>query len=239
MGFRSVSNTTKSQSFHRKDLIGCSLYLTMPSRLISPRNAAGSGASLNSPLLDSSTGRSSQFSSVLYDWEESEILSGTVMPNSPVRLLQTPTYGRTTPTSTEHASNWEENPFGETRRGTGRLFGTRPSPETSSISTNPYWYHITVGSRRSVRIFYNLLLSSDLAMFFGDELVLENLNVPGLREVFSLTLKIREPNFGTDIQVRQLLLSMNFVEVSTLDTYSGGSIVIQSLWRSRDLPQSW
>lgn len=51
------------------------------------------------------------------------------------------------------------------------------------------------------------------------------------------TLKILALNFGTAIKVKKTLLSMNFGEVSTLDTYCGGWIVTLVSWKLKGVPE--
>lgn len=76
-------------------------------------------------------------------------------------------------------------------------------------------------------------------MCFGDVLALENLAGPGQRPGWMLTLKTRDQNSGTDIVVRNTLLSMNFEEVSTWPIYLGGWTDTRSLWRSKDHQPAW
>jgi hypothetical protein len=60
--------------------------------------------------------------------------------------------------------------------------------------------------------------------------------VPGMRQAGKLILKIQEPSFGAPTEVKNMLLSTNFVEESTLPTFSDGVTGTLSLWRSRDIP---
>ncbi len=70
----------------------------------------------------------------------------------------------------------------------------------------------------------------------GDLQVQENREELGPKEECSLMLSALVLSSGMVTRLKRILSSMNFVEASMSHTYYGGSIVTQSVWRSRDLP---
>lgn len=135
--------------------------------------------------------------------------------------------------------SWGESPTDVTMPTTGMLFGNPPSPVEYSKSPPMYEYNITGHYVLSLQTIAHHLLWSDKFSFSVAELALESLAAHGMKQVFLLTLKIREPNSGMVTEINQMLLSMNFEAVSTSPIYSGGSIGTLCLWRSKDHPLHW
>lgn len=67
----------------------------------------------------------------------------------------------------------------------------------------------------------------------GVKLELASRDVLGRRPEWKPMLRILEANFGTGIEVKKRLLSMNFEEVSMSRTYCDGWIVILYQWNSK------
>jgi len=89
-----------------------------------------------------------------------------------------------------------------------------------------------------------------LSTCFGVPRALVKVSEHGKRQVWRLTLKIREPSGGTDIMVMKTLYSMNFEGPLTSRISSGGLTATQSVWSTKEvldlsyvkpygLPQIW
>lgn len=145
-----------------------------------------------------------------------------------------------TPESKERVSNLDQNPFVETTQlngfsgnNTGNLSGITRSPEKLTKSRLAFEYSLIVRSERSAQILRSRLLLSVQSMSIGVQLGLVKVNKPGLRPVWKLILKIREPSFGVDMEIRRMLSLTNLEAVSTFLTYYDGWTVTQSLWSSK------
>jgi hypothetical protein len=91
-------------------------------------------------------------------------------------------------------------------------------------------------------ILHNLKLLNVLFTYSMDPLVRESLDVLGRKPNWGdslYTLRIHALNFGVDIEVRTILLLMNFVEVSTSLTYYAGLIDIPFVWKLKEDPSPW
>lgn len=152
---------------------------------------------------------------------------------------QTPTYGKRKRGSQSPSLSWGEDPIDVTMPPIGTLFGNPPSPVEYSKSPPMYEYNITAHYALSLQTIAHHLLWSDKFSSFVAELALESLAAHGMKQVFLLILKIREPNSGMVTEINEMLLSMNFEAVSTSPIYSGGSIGTLCLWRSKDHPLHW
>lgn len=159
--------------------------------------------------------------------------------NSPDQRPQTPTYGKRKRGSQSPSSSWGEDLTEEIMPPIGMQFGNQLSPVRYSTSQPMYEYNITAHYGLSLQTIAHHLLWSDKFSSSVAELGLENLAAHGMKQVFLLILKIREPNFGMVTEINNMLLSMNFEAVSTSPIYSGGSIGTLCLWRSKDLLHHW
>lgn len=79
----------------------------------------------------------------------------------------------------------------------------------------------------------NQFLLNELALSTGARLVLAKAIVLGRKRVPMLTVKIHAPNFGVATQVKNMLLSMNFVELLTSHTCYVSQTNIRSVWKPR------
>lgn len=201
----------------------------------------GSKVSLNKEEpQDIYTGRSSSPSNEASDSELSD--TPLVMASTPSYHVPSPPksmYGRKTPGSPTLNLNLGASLSSGTPQRTGTPSWTPASVENWMKFPLTFWYVITLPSDESPQIICLLNLWKDSFTYFGDRLVLENLEWPGQKGVLLLTLKIHCQNSGTDTVVRNTLSSMNLGELSTSPMYFDGSIVTQSLWRSKALPSPW
>lgn len=159
--------------------------------------------------------------------------------NFPDRRPQTPTFGKRKRGSQSPSSSWGEDLTEETMPQIGMLYGKQLSPVRYSTSQPMYEYNITAHFGLSLQTIAHQLLLNDRFSSFVAELGLENLAAHGMKQVFLLILKIREPNSGMVTEINEMLLSMNFEAVSTSPIYSGGLIGTLCLWRSKDHPLHW
>lgn len=184
----------------------------------------------------SSTGKFSLSAQDLDDWAGSrKFLATEFMQSCQDPQPPTNTSGSKTQEWMEHSSSLAENLSNVTVNETGNPYWPPQSPEIWRVSTLPWSFVILVPCLESARNILNLLLSNDLFLSSGVAVDLANQDEPGMKPALMLILKIREANSGTAIVVKNMLLSMNLEEVSTLPIFYDGVTDIQSLWKSRDL----
>ena len=85
----------------------------------------------------------------------------------------------------------------------------------------------------------NLQQSYEMSLYTGVEQELANPDGLGMRQDSMLIVRIPGQSSGAVTLVRSMLLLMNFVEGLTSHTFSGGSIVTQFVWKSKDLQNLW
>jgi len=148
----------------------------------------------------------------------------------------TPTnmYGRILLQSQERASAWERSLRTEIQQSAGNRLDHRLSLAIWKRSLPTFTYVIISHCGESLLTFYDRYLWFDPALSSGDLPLLESHEQPGTKLVYVLTLKIPVPSGGAATQVRKLLSSMNFVELSTWPTSSGGWTGILSRWRLKE-----
>lgn len=100
-------------------------------------------------------------------------------------------------------------------------------------------FNIIELSELSMQTIKDRLLWSELAGYSGAKLELENRDVLGMKQEWTLILKIQGPNSGMVTEVKSMLSLMNFEEISMYRTCSAGSIDILSVWRSKAPPCLW
>jgi len=161
------------------------------------------------------------------------------MLNSQDPKLPTTTSGKRKPESQEPSLSSESSQSDAMSQQTGTESGSTPSLEMYSPSQPIYEFNITGHSALLLRTLAHQLLWNDKFMSLRGELALENLDALGKKPVFLLILKIPVQNSGMDIEIKSMLSSTNFEEVSISPTYSAGSIGTLCLWRSKDLPPPW
>lgn len=139
----------------------------------------------------------------------------------------------------EQDLNLDRSPSPETRRLNGSPCGPPPSPEIYPRSRRTYELLITGPFEQLVQILHEQLEWKENATSFGERLELENLDVPGTKRVWRLTVKIPGRSSGMVIKWRGMLSLMNFVEESTYPICLDGWTDIRSEWRSKALPNPW
>lgn len=168
------------------------------------------------------TGNCSQLSEEEY---ASGMLNGYVVtdtgsPHGKLHLtlglrLPSPTSGRKKLLSLALDSNSEPSHSSEMIREIGKKCGRRLKRANWERFQPTYVFGIIGLSKPLLATIRSLLQLSELFMFSGDELELEKgtfflilVSEHGKRQVWMLTVKIRDPSGGTDTAVRQLLLSV-------------------------------
>jgi len=201
----------------------------------SPLPVRGSRASLSVETTpDFYTGRSAFRSARRLLFEESENALVPTMRNLQDLELQPTTYGRTTPLSPPRDLNWEANQLIEVAPEIGTRSGSSQSLDSLNQSPRRLEFKVIAHSVQSLLTTLSQLELNESVMSFGVEQVLESRGVLGQRPDSTLILKTLGQNSGVDIEIRRLLSSMNFEEVSILDIYLDGWIVTRSLWKLKD-----
>lgn len=157
------------------------------------------------------------------------------MPNLHDQKRQLRTFGKKKLVSKTLSSNSEKNLSSEQTLKTGSASGSMPNEENSCQSLQTFEFRVTGLCEQSALTTLSQLRWSEVATATGVQLALESHDLLGVKPVWELTLKIRTPNSGVVIAVKNLLYSMNFVVESTSRTFSGGWIVTRAMWKSKDL----
>lgn len=135
-------------------------------------------------------------------------------------------------------SNMARKNCGETIRKTGMKLKSMPRTGDLIVSPAMYMFVILLRSQELQRLIMSRLESKNVYSYCGD--VQELVNHIELGSDFpKLILKTQELNGGQAIEVKKLLLSMNFEEVSILPTYCGGRISIRLVWKLKDPTSPW
>lgn len=92
---------------------------------------------------------------------------------------------------------------------------------------------VTLHCEGLAKTIYDRFLWSALVQFSGVELALESREEPGMKRVWTLTLRIRTPNFGMVTDLIDMLLSMNLEEASQSAICFDGWTDIRSSWKSK------
>lgn len=226
-------------------LVRCSVRLASP-----PLQESSSGSEDNkkdAQLPNDSTGNSSPASHSQSDSQQSNqfVVMDTGSPRGILLLniglmRQLPTSGRKRLLSMVRDSNLGQSPSSETALMTGKLCGFRLR-EAALERFHPTSVYVIIGlSKQLLQTISSLLQLSELLMCSGDELALEKGNVililvsePGMKQVFTLTVKIRDPSGGMDTAIRSMLLSMNFVARSISPIYYDGWTGTRSVWSTK------
>lgn len=136
-------------------------------------------------------------------------------------------------------SNLARKHSNDPARQTGNECGILQSPVTSLLSQPPFEFLIMGLSERLSKTIFNRILKCDVYRFSGARLELGKVAVRGTRRVFQLILRLPLLNSGTGTKVSQMLLSMNFEELSKCPTFCDGWIGTRSLWKSKVLPPAY
>lgn len=141
---------------------------------------------------------------------------------------------KSTPESKVHNLNLESSPTEKMSLLTGMKSEALPLPGDILQFPVTYLFGVTMPSEESARTIYNHLVWSELYMYSGVGLVLESREELGEKQDWTLSLKIRCLSSGMVTMVTNMLSSMNLEGVSLSLISYGGSIAIQSLWKSKD-----
>lgn len=214
---------------------GCSRCRTMLSHRISRPVFGTVPDNLNGEMEGTFTGKSSSLSARRVLWPQSkEFMEPLAMPSSPeVTQLETMSI-KSTPESKVQSSPLETSPVEKGSLLIGMKSDALPLPGDCLQFPVTYLFGVTMPSEESARIIYNRLLWSELYMYSGVGLVLESREELGMKQEWMLSLKIRCLSSGMVTMVTDMLLSMNLEGVSLSLISYGGSIAIQSLWKSKD-----
>jgi len=135
----------------------------------------------------------------------------------------------------EQDSFWDPDLSTGEAQETGRSNGYWQSLGTWNNAIRQYEFCITDPCVQFLVTMQSQLLSYVQQKSIGVQLELGNLDEHGMKQdCWSLTLRIPGPSFGVATEVRQMLLSMNFEEVSTYPISLDGLTDIQSEWNSKD-----
>jgi len=161
-------------------------------------------------------------------------LATNAMPSSLAPRPRSPTYSRMTPLLRALGLSGEQSPSEEMLRPTGSQYGPPPSPEIWQASQRMYALRATGPSSALELIMNQCLLWYECATFTGVPPVQVNLVGRGMKQDWTLTLRIPGPNFGVVIKLKQMLSLMNFEAELTSPICSDGLIDIQYVWKSRE-----
>lgn len=156
------------------------------------------------------------------------------MRNCPDQRLPRATFGKKTRESRDRSSSTEYYPSSVPTPKTGTEFGNTLNEGISCPYLPTYVLTVIGLSEQSALTLRDRCQWSELSMYSSVTLELGSHAKHGKTEEWKLTVKIPTVNSGAAIPASQVLSSMNFVAVSMSHTFSGGSIVIQSMWRSKD-----
>lgn len=138
-------------------------------------------------------------------------------------------------------SNWERRLSGETTHAIGKQFGPQQRQETLQKSLPTCTYVITSPCPELLQTMLDRLRWKGRAVYSGVLQGQANLVEPGKKQVSMLTLKTLVQNGtlfmtigGAVTEIKSMLLSMSFVEVSTSHTYSDGWTDTQYLWKLKE-----
>jgi len=219
-----------------KGSIGCSQFPSLTGPPIYRRESLGSEASWNAAQTQSTfTGKSLWAQARRRLSEESRQSSETpATPNYPDQKPVPLMYGRKTPESPAPSLNLENSPSSETAPQTGTEYGNTLNEEISCPFQQMFVFTVTGLCEQSALTTQNRLVWSGLAMYTSVRLELGSLDALGMNPEWRLIVRIPTVNSGAATLVNHELSLMNFVVESMSHTYSDGSIVIRSMWKSRD-----
>lgn len=151
--------------------------------------------------------------------------------SSPILVPRPSTSGKKLPDNLVPSSSWESSQSEEMSQQTGTQ-STSQQSEASSTTYQPKYEYAIVGiSSSSIRSICSQFLNHVKLWYTGAQLVLENQEGPGMKLEFQLTLKTLCQNSGRDIEIRNMLSSMNLEETLQSPTRYGGSIATVSYWK--------
>lgn len=188
---------------------------------------------------DSSTGNWWLHSRPRSDSEDSRMSSvNNAMPSPPSPTPPTTTYGRRRPGLSELNSNSGLNLCNEATIWIGPPSKMQLSREGWTMFRQTCLCEITTSSSALVKIICDRLLLSESLLCTGVQLGLASQDELGTKQVSRHILKILGLSSGMDIEIKNMLLSMNSVGTSISLMSCDGSTGIQLLWKSRVPPLS-
>lgn len=131
--------------------------------------------------------------------------------------------------------NLDQSPLNESQRSIGSKYGHMLSTVESKKSPPRFVYRATAPYEALVQTMITLLAWNETAEFISVKLVLVSPVVRGMKQDWMLSVKTHGLNSGVDTKVKRMLSLMNFVEVLTYPTSCVGWIVIQSVWKLREV----
>lgn len=168
--------------------------------------------------LDIATSKCSSYSKAQSDLARSEEFSKAI-GNAREALRQMHTSGRRTPESPTLNSKSVLSRSNAIRKPTGTLLGETRKKVVFKPFHQTCSFVVITNSRESAEIMRSVLLWNGPATFSGEEPVLENLDEPGMKQAWRLTLRTRKPSGGTVTKVNNMLLSVimfNYRRVSRI-----------------------
>jgi len=199
-----------------------------------PRIVVGSEDNLKEEKEDTCTGSSWSPTPRKLLFVPAGTRSDPIILNSPEAKQPKTTSGKKTPPLEEQGSTLDPNPFSETQSLNGRKSGLLRKQEIWNKSRHLLEFRVTGLCERSARTLHAHLQWFVNAMSSGVLLGLENQEVHGPKQGWNLILKIRDPNFGVDIEIKRALSLTNLEAVSTSRTCSDGWTATRSLWKSKE-----
>lgn len=229
--------TEEDEQLSQQDI---GLELSQPASLSSPvhsRNALPTVKDRKKPglKLDMNTIKSSSVSKAQSDLARSEEFSQAIGKAREV-LRQMNTCGRRTQESPTANSKSVLSRSNAIVKRTGKQSKLQPKKVVFKPFHQTSMFVVITSSEESARIMQSVLLWNGPATFIGEEPVLENLDEPGMKPAWRLTLKTRKPSGGTVTKVNNMLLSTSFEDLFQFHTYYDGLIGILYEWSAKDLP---
>jgi len=197
-------------------------------------DVSGSKDSSNKETEDSCTGNSwspSPRRNLLEELSMSSESKDTT--SSPIPNERPTTSIKTIPQSWVQDLNLESSQFSEIQKSTGSTSGSSQPWDNLPESRLALEFKVTVRSGLSARTLQGQLLNCVKSMSSGVQLQLERVDAPGKKPEWMLTLKIRNPSFGVDTEIKNMLSLTNLEEILTLHTFSDGWTAIRSWWKSK------
>lgn len=213
--------------------------LTTPSSPTFHLNVLGSEDSLSVEKEDLSIGKYVCPSKAKEASNRSVTFSDPFMPSFQEATPPPSMSGKKTPESPEPNLNWERNQSNATANKIGTPYGNMPLKDNYFRSPVQYELRVIGLCEQLVQTMQNQLEWSELASYTGVQQELVRVGDLGKKQAWTLTLKIRTQNSGAGTLAKAMLLSMNFVVVSTYRTCCDGLIVTQQLWKSKEAVSYW
>lgn len=185
--------------------------------------------------VDITTSKSSSFSKLESDLALSEEFSQGI-GKAREALRQMRTSGKKTPESPTLNSKSALYRSDAMKRKIGTRLDVKPKKVTFKPFHQTSTFVVITASEESARIMQSVIQWCGSATFTGEEPVLENLDEPGMKPAWRLTLRTRKPSGGTVIKVNNMLLSTSFEDLFQFHTSYDGLTGILYEWSVKGLP---